>query len=231
MKSIILLSAGLDSTVAMAKALTYSDVSLCLTFDYGQRAGKQEIKRAGMIAKHYGIDHEVIELSFLRKITKTSLVNENAEVPHLKEDLLDDKITLETASKVWVPNRNGLFINVAASYGESYEFSHIITGFNREEASTFPDNSIEFINQVNSALEYSTLSKIKVTSPTIDLNKEEIINLGNELNIPWHLLWSCYYGEEKMCGKCESCQRLLRGLKNSPEIKNKLNFVKEELPC
>lgn len=231
MKSIVLLSAGLDSTVALAKTLTSSDVELCLTFDYGQRSGMQEINRAGMIAKHYGIDHEVIELPFLRKVTKTSLVNKNADVPHLTRDLLDDKITIETASKVWVPNRNGLFINIAASYGESYGYSHIITGFNREEAATFPDNSIEFINQINSALNLSTLNKIKVSSPTIDLDKEQIVSLGHELNIPWHLVWSCYYGEDKMCGKCESCQRLHRASKNFPEIINTLNFVKEELPC
>lgn len=231
MESIVLLSAGLDSTVSLAKALTNSNVKLCLTFDYGQRASNIEIAMSKKVANYYKVDHEVIELPFLRKITKTSLVNENMEVPHISQDLLDDKITSETASKVWVPNRNGLFINIAASYGETFECSHIITGFNREEAVTFPDNSPEFINEINGSLKYSTLNKIKVTSPTIDLNKEEIVNLGIELNVPWHLIWSCYYGEEKMCGKCESCQRLLRAVRNHKEIFNTLNFAGEVLPC
>ena len=39
----------------------------------------------------------------------------------------------ETAHLVWVPNRNGLFINIAASYGDAFGYDHIVVGFNAEE--------------------------------------------------------------------------------------------------
>lgn len=210
MKSIMLLSGGLDSTVNMAQAVKETDVVLALTFDYGQRAAGREITAASQIAAYYRIPAKVIELSFLKEITKTALVNVNETIPEMSLSELDTDKALDTARQVWVPNRNGLFINVAASYAESLGCELIVTGFNAEEAATFPDNSPAFIKAVNSALSFSTLSNVEVTCYTQDLDKTGIIKLGRELAVPFNLIWSCYYGNEEMCGRCESCQRLLR---------------------
>ena len=210
MKSIVLLSGGLDSTVNLAKAAVETEVMLALTFDYGQRAAAKEISAAGQLASYYRIPTRVLELPFLKEITKTALVNLNEEVPDINFDELDTAQALETARQVWVPNRNGLFINIAACFAESLECGLIVTGFNAEEAVTFPDNSPAFISAVNSSLSYSTLNKVKVTSYTQDLDKTDIIKLANDLDVPFDLIWSCYYGEQEMCGHCESCRRLLR---------------------
>jgi len=214
MRSIILLSGGLDSAVCLAKAVDETVPVLCLTFDYGQRAAQREISAAGSLALHYGVRHRVIELPFLAEITKTSLVNREEDVPRLNREQLDDRegTTLATAAKVWVPNRNGLFINLAASFAESLDCQVIVTGFNREEAGTFPDNSPEFVKAVNSSLSYSTRQGVKVLSYTQDLDKFEIVRLGQQLGMPFDLIWSCYHGNHEMCGTCESCQRLARAL-------------------
>ncbi|MDA8234616.1 MAG: 7-cyano-7-deazaguanine synthase QueC [Clostridia bacterium] len=221
MKSILLLSGGLDSAVCLAQSVKETEVALCLTFDYGQRAAAQEIKAARSLAAHYRLEHRVIHLPFLAEITKTSLVNREEEVPNLTRKQLDDRegTTLATAAKVWVPNRNGLFINIAAGFGESLDCGLIITGYNKEEASTFPDNSPDFVEAVNQSLSFSTQNKIKVLSYTQDLDKIEIVRLGRQLGLPFHLLWSCYHGNAEMCGTCESCQRLARALEvNGIEI-------------
>ena len=39
------------------------------------------------------------------------------------------------------PNRNGGFLNVAASFAEKLGAGSVVVGFNREEAETFPDNT------------------------------------------------------------------------------------------
>lgn len=210
MKSIVLLSGGLDSTVNLAKATRETDVILTITFDYGQRAAGREISAAEQIAAHYQIPSKVIELGFLKEVTKTALVNLNKQIPEMNFAELDSAKALETARQVWVPNRNGLFINIAASYAESFDCQLIITGFNAEEAETFPDNSPAFIKAVNLALGYSTLNETKVISYTQDFDKAGIIKLGQELEVPFALIWSCYYGNDEICGSCESCRRLLR---------------------
>ena len=211
MKCIVLLSGGLDSAVSLAWAKRNKYPILCLTFLYGQKAAHKEKEAAVRLAGHYQVDITVVEIPFLKEITKTALVNEDLEVPGAL-DLEDEEEGKERAKKVWVPNRNGIFLNVAAAYVESLEASIIIAGFNREEAVSFPDNSPEFIQAVNNSLEYSTLSKVKVISPTQNLNKEEIVTMGHKLDLPFGYIWSCYTGEDKMCGECESCQRLDRAL-------------------
>ena len=213
-KAIALLSGGLDSTVAFKKSSLEGEVVLAITFDYGQRAALKEIKAAARIAGSSGVSHEIIELPWLKEITKPALVDSVMALPQLKEHELDGEggKTDDSAKSVWVPNRNGLFINVAAAYCEALGADQIITGFNSEEAATFPDNSIEFLEAINVSLSYSTLNKTKVISPTSKLNKAEIVRLGMEIGAPLNLLWSCYEGGENMCGVCESCLRLKRGL-------------------
>jgi len=214
LKSVALLSGGLDSTVALAQGLLETEVVLALTFDYGQKAARRECEAASGLAAHWGIPHRVIDLPFLAEITGTALVR--GEVPEPAADLLDDLVQARaTASAVWVPNRNGLFLNVAACFAESLGAGLIITGFNREEAVTFPDNSQEFVAAANGALAFSTANQVKVLSFTQRLNKVEIVQLGRRLGVPWQWVWSCYHGGDRPCGRCESCLRFARAIRQA----------------
>jgi 7-cyano-7-deazaguanine synthase len=216
-KSIVLLSSGLDSTVNLAIANQKTDVCLALTFDYGQKSAAKEIENAGNICeKHYNIPHQVIKLPWLETITKTALVNKTQTLPYLLEKELNRKsITKQSAKLVWVPNRNAVFINIAASFAESMEADLIITGFNAEEAATFPDNSKSFVKAVNKSLKLSTLKHPQVISYTQKLNKQKIVKKAVELKIPFEFLWVCYNGDDLMCGKCESCLRTIRAFKKN----------------
>ncbi|MCL6638357.1 MAG: 7-cyano-7-deazaguanine synthase QueC [Firmicutes bacterium] len=211
MRCVVLLSGGLDSTVSLARALTESEVALTLTFHYGQRAAAKEIEAAGNLASFYRLPHRVVELPFLQEITKTALVSKKEELPEPEERELDDlPAATATAASVWVPNRNGLFINIAASFAEALGCERVVTGFNREEAATFPDNSAEFIRVASAALSFSTMNRVKVVSYTQNLDKAAIIRLGMSLSVPFQYVWSCYRGGSSMCGRCESCRRFLR---------------------
>lgn len=216
MSSIVLLSGGLDSTVSLSQALREGGVKLCLTFDYGQRARLREIESSARIANYYKLRHRVITLPFLAEITFTSLVNTEEKVPEPDAKDLDHSGKMDgTARAVWVPNRNGLFINIAAAFAESMGCSHVVTGFNAEEARTFPDNSRDYLLAVNSALSFSTLNGVRVVSYTQMLDKVEIVKLGKRLGSPLELVWPCYFGGEKLCGRCESCLRYMRAVKLS----------------
>ena len=215
MAGIALLSGGLDSTVSLAMFLEKYKINLAVTFDYGHRANEKEILAASRISEYYKIPHQVIDLPFLKDQTHSALVNRKEDLPFLKIKDLDDLdgLASQSARQVWVPNRNGLFINIAAVFAENLEEpSVILTGFNKEEAATFPDNSFEFIEAVNKCLTYSTQQKVSVVSPTSIYTKTEIVKEGLRLSIPFEYIWSCYESKEKICGQCESCQRLKRAL-------------------
>jgi 7-cyano-7-deazaguanine synthase len=214
LKSIVLLSGGLDSAVSLVQALKETEVFLCLTYDYGQRSAQKERESAAVLASHYNLKHSIVKLDFLKNITTTALVDNNKDIPEPDPDKLDDLTEAKaTAGTVWVPNRNGVFINIAAAFAEAYRCEIIVTGFNREEAAAFPDNSAEFVCAANSALNYSTLNNVKLVSYTQLLDKIEIVKLGMAENIPFQHIWSCYRGEDKMCGRCESCRRFQRAAK------------------
>ncbi len=204
-KSIILLSGGLDSVVSLGLCKKEYNIELALTFDYGQKALKDEIEASEKIAKYYNIKHKVIKLDWLKEITKTALVSDN-EVPKGIDN------PQYSAKAVWVPNRNGLFLNIAGCFAESYNYTHIIIGANKEEGQTFPDNTQEFADRITAEFEYSTLSKPQILVPLINYNKNDIVKLAIDNKMPLELIKSCYNGGGKHCGKCESCTRLKNAL-------------------
>lgn len=223
-KSIILLSGGLDSLVALGYSKTKTDynVELALTFDYGQKAAKEEIKTSKDICDYYNIEHKVIKLDWLKEITNTSLVS-NDNVPNTGFK------TVESAKSVWVPNRNALFLNIAASFCDSYGYKYILFGANKEESVVFPDNTEEFRAQVTKCFETSTLVKPVVVAPLINYNKGDIVKIAVENSMPLNLVRSCYNSGEKHCGECESCNYLKNALlKNNCNEYIKLLFEENE---
>jgi len=205
MKGVAILSGGLDSTVSLAAATRKMDVVLALTFDYGQRAARREREASAKIARHFRIPHRVIEIPWLAALTSTALVNRRARLP-LRE------MSERSAKAVWVPNRNGVFIEIAAAHAESRGAQRLITGFNKEEAATFPDNSAAYVSAVNYALSFSTANGVRVVSYTGALDKKAIVALGRRLDAPLKDIWPCYEGGKRWCGECESCLRSLRAL-------------------
>lgn len=217
--SVALLSGGLDSVVATTAACRgggLPGVSLALTFDYGQRSAERELAAARAVAGELGLEWKAVGLPWLAELVPPALAREMAPPPETDEAALDEpEEARRRARTVWVPNRNGVFLNIAASFAEKLGAGSVVVGFNREEAASFPDNSREFMERATAALEISTLSRVRVVSPTAGLSKAEIVKLGIELGAPLAHVWSCYEGGEMMCGRCESCARLLRALRAS----------------
>jgi 7-cyano-7-deazaguanine synthase len=204
-KSIILLSGGLDSTVNAAIATRCTRPVCALTIDYGQRAAKMEIAASRNVCRVLKVRHKVVRLPFFSEFKKLVMLGNK------KKARARDFTHLRN---LWVPNRNALFINIAACYAEYHGAKLIITGFNLEEAREFPDNSSRFVDAINNALRHSTMNKVRVKSYTLDLTKREIYRVGLKYGAPLKHIYSCYMGGRKMCGKCASCTRLIEAVKH-----------------
>lgn len=197
-KSIALVSGGLDSLVSLARAVAERDVRAVMFFDYGQRARASERVSAMSAADYYGLSFLDADLRWLESLAPVGMRASRA----------GDADALATLDEVWIPNRNGVFVNTAAAYAESYGCQTVVTGFNREEAQEFPDNSRAYVDRANAALALSTRNGVRVESFTLDLDKRAIVRLGLELKAPLSIVWSCYRSGPKMCGRCASCARL-----------------------
>ena len=215
-KAVILLSAGLDSSVNFFAALREFEVPLALTFNYGQRAALKEIEKSKKLASSKNVPHIVVDLPWLKPLGKSGLTHADGIIPKGRQIAMDNQATSKiTARAVWIPNRNGVFLNIAASFAESLRAKYIIPGFNAEEASTFPDNSFDFIRATRKSFSFSTANQVEVKCYTIRMTKPDIAKLGADLQLPFNDIWPCYLDEEKWCGQCESCQRAKRAFKLS----------------
>lgn len=211
LKSVVCLSAGLDSTVNLYAAKKFTKVVQAITFNYGQRAAVKEIACAEKICSKLAIPHKVIELPWFKDLGDSSLTSERKEIPTGKDVGIDNiKKSTQTAKAVWVPNRNGIFLNIAAGFAESLNANLVIPGFNLEEATTFPDNSEGFMKTLDAAFSFSTANKVHVHCYTVSLSKAEIVRAGMSLDVPFDMIWPCYFARDKWCGECESCQRAKR---------------------
>ncbi len=215
-KSVVLLSGGLDSSANLALCHAWDIPVLALTVDYGQRAAQREIRAARELCRHYGVRHETIDLRWLGALGGSALTETSSPIPDLPTAKLDDMAAAtETAKAVWVPNRNGVLINAASAYAEKLAASRVVVGFNIEEAATFPDNSVAYLEQATRALSYSTANHVQVFSYTAELDKRAIVAELRKLKdpaFPFTSVWSCYEGGDMACGRCESCRRLARAL-------------------
>jgi 7-cyano-7-deazaguanine synthase len=223
-KAVVLLSGGLDSAAAAALAPDAGcEPAAALFFDYGQRAARNEERAARGIAAHYALVFERIELPWMARLSKSALVAEGAEPPRWSAARLDDA----SPRAVWVENRNGIFVNAAAFFAAERGMDAVVVGFNREEAAAFPDNSAEFVDRINRALELSLAAAVRVAAPTLGMTKREIAARALLGDFPWELLWSCYRGGDLQCGSCESCLRLKRAVEGTP-ARGRVRFEKED---
>ena len=211
--------------VSTAIARKKYNIVLALTFDYGQRAAKREISAARKFCRLWKIEQKVIRLPWLAAITNTALVNRSAKLPQFchpceRRDLVSSRVSRlrgddMTAGAVWVPNRNALFINIAASFAESMGAAIIIAGFNKEEGATFPDNSLRFVRSMNETMRFGTMKRPRVMSMVQNMDKIEIMRYALDQRLPVWNCWPCYSGGKRLCGRCESCSRFLTALENS----------------
>ncbi|MHA1606205.1 MAG: 7-cyano-7-deazaguanine synthase QueC [Candidatus Freyarchaeota archaeon] len=231
MLGVILLSGGLDSSVALwwAKKRGGYDELHTLTFLYGSREERIVRQVCEKISSLAGVKKTIfIDLPWLRTFSQMSgsaLIEGKSALPEPKMyDLKNVRKLRETARSVWIPARNLCFIAVASAYAETLGGEvDIITGFNREEAETFPDNSLAFVEKMNAVLAMSTLkARVNLKAPLISMGKKEICLLAGDLNVPVEFSNSCYNpkgltddGKPVHCGTCESCVRRKRAFLES----------------
>ncbi|MGE4133884.1 MAG: 7-cyano-7-deazaguanine synthase QueC [Bdellovibrionales bacterium] len=212
-RCVVLLSAGLDSSFNLMMAAEKFKVVAALTFDYGQRAAQREIACASRLAEKYQAPHHVIDVTWFRDFTKTALVDRKSTVPTGSEIGIDDMSkSSQSASAVWVPNRNGIFLNIAAGFAEGLGARYVIPGFNLEEAQTFPDNSGAYLKALDDSFAFSTQNRVVTHCESTHLTKTQIVREALQRKFPFKLLWPCYMDGDTWCGKCESCLRFERAL-------------------
>lgn len=203
-KAIILFSGGLDSTTALYWAKNKYSHLWALTVDYGQRH-RLEIDYARKICQRLNIPQKIFRLD-LTQIGGSALTDPHINLPKIKSiNKIESGIPI-----TYVPFRNGIFLAVAAAWGEVLGIDTVICGFNVIDSPNYPDTRLPFIKAMENAIKEGTRAAfggqaIKIVAPLINLKKSEIIKTGLALGADYSYSLSCYAGQETPCQKCASC--------------------------
>jgi 7-cyano-7-deazaguanine synthase len=214
-KAVCLISGGLDSAVAAFIAKRQGFDIYALSFRYGQRHAK-EVSCAKEISKAVGAKRYILLTINLQKFGGSSLLTFSAHP--IKTHALQD--IGKTIPSTYVPARNTIFLSYALAYAESIGAETIFIGVNAVDYSAYPDcrpTYIEAFQQLaNLATKQAIEGKpIRIFAPLLRLSKADIIRVGVKLNVPFSKTWSCYRGQSKACGRCDSCLLRLKGFREA----------------
>ncbi|MDF5729846.1 MAG: 7-cyano-7-deazaguanine synthase QueC [Rhizonema sp. PD38] len=205
MKAVILLSGGLDSSTVLYQALADGCECYTISFDYQQRHLK-ELQSAAAIASSIGVVNQVVKFD-LRLWGGSALTDDTINLPQDR--------SLEQMSQnipvTYVPARNTIFLSFALAYAETITAERVYIGVNALDYSGYPDCRPDYIQAMQEVFRLGTKfgregNAIAIVAPLIHLKKTEIIQLGNQLGVPWELTWSCYLGSDLACGICDACR-------------------------
>ena len=209
--ALMIMSAGLDSTVALADLIHKKYKVSCLYFKYGCRTEDIEFRHAKNIAEYYDIPFYTVTLNYDQMKGKSSIMTNEGNIGKLSG--------MEYAHQ-WVPARNLVMLANATAFAEANGYHYIALGNNLEESGSHPDNEEQFTHLFDKTLDYAVNLnyKLRLVSPLGHLMKTEIVKRGIELYAPFRLSYSCYNGKEKHCGRCGSCMFRLNAFKRAGYI-------------
>ncbi len=180
MKTVVLLSGGMNSTALLYERRELGDLCFCLSFDYGQWHAR-ELDCARHHADRLGLRHKIVKLEAI-----VDLVGNDPELP------LADLLTL----------------SIAASYAQAEGCEAIAWGFSaancpnhgaRESAAS------RFVEEFRGLLGCTPARRINLLAPYVGQSKRFILEAGIANDLDFRSTYSCDEGEPKHCGQCSGC--------------------------
>jgi 7-cyano-7-deazaguanine synthase len=205
MRSVVVLSGGMDSATALYKVINNEASSNprdvhALSFDYGQKHVK-ELTFATALCAALDINHTVVTLQLP---LASALTDAEREIPlgHYAH---------ETMKQTVVPNRNAIMLSIAWGIAVSESAGQVVAGMHAGDHPIYPDCRPEFVVALEQALRLGNEGfgdpTLALSVPFIHMTKAEIVREGSAYPrpVPYDMTWSCYLGRDLHCGLCGTC--------------------------
>jgi 7-cyano-7-deazaguanine synthase len=198
MKTVIVLSGGMDSTTLLYKLLAEGKEVKAISFNYGQRHSR-ELLQAAKTCEALGVEHKIVDMTFLKEIVSNSALTSDIEVP---EGHYED----ETMKLTVVPNRNMIMASIAIGWAVNEDYDEIALGVHAGDHAIYPDCRPEFIHALREVAAIANFKAIGVYTPYLHVDKGDIAIEGKVLNVDYSMTHTCYKGGDVPCGVCGACQ-------------------------
>jgi 7-cyano-7-deazaguanine synthase len=211
-KAVILCSGGLNSAVATSVASKEYAVKL-LHVRYGHRAQTKETALFEKQAQFFNVqDRLVVDMPHF------AAIGGNARVSRKRQ--IEDALALgEGTSNCYVPGLIAGLLSAAFDWAWVIGASKVFLGVSEDLGppaprtnGLYPDYSREYLQLCGHLFAQASQGKtIGIETPLIDMNRSDIVKLGNRLNTPFELTWSCLSSGTEACGACVGCATRNRG--------------------
>lgn len=198
MKTVLIYSGGLDSTVALYYLKEQGHELKALSVDYGQRH-KKEIEFAKYHCDKLGIEHQIADLTGITHLLAgSSQTSSGVNVPegHYAEESM--KLTV-------VPNRNMIMLSVAIGWAVSQKADFVAYAAHAGDHAIYPDCRPEFADAIDHAAKLADWHQVSLLRPFVQWSKSDITAEAKRLSVEIDKTWSCYKGLDVHCGKCGTC--------------------------
>lgn len=198
------MSGGIDSAVALYMAKEEHNYTLINPIFFNRRwEGKGH---NSLEMERIAIQKQLDTLGIESKICEI-------EIPFSWREKAQEK----TEEKISPFGRNLIFLSIATAYAttkaklDNYSFEpDLIVGFIKNEVADCSPSFVKAIeNAANESIERPTTEfAIRIVTPLIGMSKPEVIRYAIDQGVENLLAnsWSCYYGGDRHCGKCGSCE-------------------------
>lgn len=199
----VIMSGGVDSATL---AYYYQEKGLELSlvgFNFGQRDAKKLLSLE-LIAKALGVSWQVVDLQSLKKVLSHSLITHPEEVVY-------DSDAKEVKPEIVVPNRNMIMLAIAGGIAVANGSRILATGVHLGDNAENPDSRPDFIMFLDNALIAGNQGRgtfgFHLDAPFTYITKADVVKIGDTLQVPFELTWSCDKNGELHCGICSKCMQ------------------------
>lgn len=199
-----IISGGLDSSTMLWYLHSEGyEIAELLTFNYGQRHDNETENAKKIVNQfnkdNYSVNHKIVDISSIKELIAKGSITGDDSTPHDMYDSENQRVTV-------VPNRNMIFLSIAAGRAVTLGASFVGYAAHASDHAVYPDCRPEFIEALDKALYLGNLwDPVNLIAPFKDKTKAEIVKLAVELKVPLHLTWSCYEGGDEPCLNCGTC--------------------------
>jgi 7-cyano-7-deazaguanine synthase len=212
--AIVLISGGIDSATCLSLAHKEFAKIIPIHYNYGQQTADFEQEQA-----------ENIVTEFQSRIGATvddlTVVNYESVFDHFAGGVASNKDSFvsedgkmeqeDGRSTGYQPMRNIHLISTGAAFADVNDADAVFHGMQAGDEADYPDCRPVFRDAVENAVNKSLADNdsVEVRAPLLELEKYEVIELGEEYDVPWEYTYSCYEAVESddptPCGQCPAC--------------------------
>jgi 7-cyano-7-deazaguanine synthase len=205
--AVVLVSGGINSLVATGLAAKESALAL-MHVSYGQRTGQRELACFNEICEHYEAAKSIaVSLGHFHEVGGNPRFDRNLPIP-------DARALADSVADTYVPGLLPTMLGLAFHWASAIGARAILVGASENDGALgvrtsrlFPDHRRELFHLYDQLIGMTGRreGRIELRAPLIEMDRGEVIRLGDRMGSPFEKSWSCEQNPERPCGVCYGC--------------------------